>query len=98
MVDVSLGIIQLKVVRHPHQVQKLPDVEKPVLGGVDGKGDVLANHGSERLAHELDAIVPVAETHSQFPHHVLQRINVGPIFLWSSSDWDGEGVCWIISL
>ena len=53
MVDVSLGIIQLKVVRHPHQVQKLPDVEKPVLGGVDGKGDVLANHGSERLAHEL---------------------------------------------
>ena len=68
MVNVFLGILELKVMGHPHQ------------------------------APELDAIVPVAETHSQFPHHVLQRVNVGPIFLWSSCDWDGEGFCWIISL
>ena len=98
MVDVSLGIIQLKVVRHPHQVQKLPDVEKPVLGGVDGEGDVLADHGGERLAHELDAVVPVAEAHLQLLHHVLQHVDVGSVLAWSAWDWDGEGVCWIISL
>ena len=98
MVDVSPGVLQLEIMGHPHQMQQLPDAEEPVLGRVDREGDVLADDGREGLPHELDAVVPVAQPHGQLPLHVLQHINVGPVFAWPAWDWDGKSLCWIIHL
>ena len=98
MVDVPPGVLQLEVMGHPHQVQQLPDAEKPILGRVDCEGDVLADDSSEGLAHELDAVVPVAEPHVQLPLHVLQHVNVGPVLAWPAWDGDGEGVFWMMQL
>ena len=98
VVDVLPGVLQLEVVRHPHQVEQLSYAEESVLGRVNREGNVLADDSREGLPHELDAVVPVAEPHVQLPLHVLQHVNVCPVLAWPACHWEGKCICWMIYL
>ena len=75
MVPVPGWIFHLEIIRHPHQMKKLTNVEEPILDGVGGKDDVLGDDSREVIPHELGAVVPVALLHAKFYFHLLQVLD-----------------------
>ena len=61
MVPVPGWIFHLEIIRHPHQMKKLTNVEEPILDGVGGKDDVLGDDSREVIAHDLGTVVLVAQ-------------------------------------
>ena len=60
VVPVPGWILDLELMKHPHQMEQFTDVEEPILHRMSGEADNLCDDGHEVIAHELGTVVPVA--------------------------------------
>ena len=53
--------LHLEIMRPPHQMEQITNVEEPILDGVDGEADFLGDDSREVIAHDLGTVVLVAQ-------------------------------------